>query len=424
MASGVARRCSSHPSLDEACGDAAVRADPESAGGVRGRDRASRCGIATSSWRAACGPRRAFLVARDGPGVPERLRGGARADERRHRCLAARPDPRGHRAVRVERSRSERTSSSCRSVTAEAGRAATIYRDAVWYPIGLPRLARAARARRPPLPDVPRAVAPRPVPARRHRPRPRRAPPSGGVQRVDAEYSRVCVPRVVRAATRVIAVSEFTKREVVELLACSAERIAVVPNGVDETFTPDGAAAEGDYVLAVATLEPRKNLARLARGGAAAREWSCASSASRLGRASTRRRRGLGCVPDDGAGARSTAARVRRLPVALRGFRHPGRGGDGVRRAGRHEPRAARRRRRPAARPCSSTRWTSARSPHGIEEAIGAPRTSFAGSVSSGRGRSAGTTLPRRRSTSTARRSAREAARDSRRRRARSPADR
>ena len=38
------------------------------------------------------------------------------------------------------------------------------------------------------------------------------------------------------------------------------ERIRVVPNGVDPVFAPDGPAADGDYVLAVGTLEPRKNL--------------------------------------------------------------------------------------------------------------------------------------------------------------------
>ena len=38
------------------------------------------------------------------------------------------------------------------------------------------------------------------------------------------------------------------------------ERIRVVPNGVDAVFSPDGPAADGDYVLAVGTLEPRKNL--------------------------------------------------------------------------------------------------------------------------------------------------------------------
>src|SRR4029079_6629887 len=59
----------------------------------------------------------------------------------------------------------------------------------------------------------------------------------------------------------VIAVSEFTKSEIVELLDVPEERIRVIPNGVEEVFTPEGPRAEGDYVLAVGTLEPRKNLA-------------------------------------------------------------------------------------------------------------------------------------------------------------------
>ena len=42
MASGAPVVVSSHPSLDEACGDAAVRADPDDARGVRGGDRARR----------------------------------------------------------------------------------------------------------------------------------------------------------------------------------------------------------------------------------------------------------------------------------------------------------------------------------------------------------------------------------------------
>src|SRR5438094_3393455 len=77
-------------------------------------------------------------------------------------------------------------------------------------------------------------------------------------------YSRFAVPRVVRAAARLIAVSEFTKRELVELLGVDEQKIRVVPNGVDDVFVPDGPRAEGDYVLAVGTLEPRKNLTRIA----------------------------------------------------------------------------------------------------------------------------------------------------------------
>jgi glycosyltransferase involved in cell wall biosynthesis len=80
-----------------------------------------------------------------------------------------------------------------------------------------------------------------------------------------AAYSRVAVPRVVRAAARVIAVSEFTKRELQSLLDVADEKIRVVPNAVEAVFTPDGPRTDGDYVLAVGTLEPRKNLERIAK---------------------------------------------------------------------------------------------------------------------------------------------------------------
>ena len=67
----------------------------------------------------------------------------------------------------------------------------------------------------------------------------------------------------VRAADAIVAVSAFTRDELVDLLDVPVERIRVVPNGVDPVFTAEGPAAEGDYVLAVGTLEPRKNLYRL-----------------------------------------------------------------------------------------------------------------------------------------------------------------
>jgi glycosyltransferase involved in cell wall biosynthesis len=80
-----------------------------------------------------------------------------------------------------------------------------------------------------------------------------------------ATYSRLAVPRVIRAAHRVVAVSEFTKAEIVSLLDVDPGRIRVIPNGVEDVFTGDGPTADGDYALAVGTLEPRKNLARIAQ---------------------------------------------------------------------------------------------------------------------------------------------------------------
>jgi glycosyltransferase involved in cell wall biosynthesis len=80
-------------------------------------------------------------------------------------------------------------------------------------------------------------------------------------------WTRAYVPRIVpamlRAAARVIAVSEFTAGELERLAGIPRRAIRVVPNAVDHAvFNPHGPRAEGDYVLAVGTLEPRKNLAR------------------------------------------------------------------------------------------------------------------------------------------------------------------
>jgi glycosyltransferase involved in cell wall biosynthesis len=145
---------------------------------------------------------------------------------------------------------------------------ATLARELAWYPLALPRAARRAGvdvlhcpSYRGPLRDgPPLVVTVHDLAVFRH---PEAFPPW------TRTYSRLVVPVVARAARRVIAVSEFTRRELVELLGVPEERIRVVPNAVDEEFRPDGPAADGDYVLAVGTLEPRKNLARV---GEAARQ--------------------------------------------------------------------------------------------------------------------------------------------------------
>ncbi len=70
----------------------------------------------------------------------------------------------------------------------------------------------------------------------------------------------VALRSAVKIATAIVAVSAFTRDELLALLDVPAERIRIVPNGIDPVFTQAGPAAAGDYVLAVSTLEPRKNL--------------------------------------------------------------------------------------------------------------------------------------------------------------------
>lgn len=55
--------------------------------------------------------------------------------------------------------------------------------------------------------------------------------------------------------------SKFTGDDVAATLGVDRAKIHVAYPGVDASFAPAGPRADGDYVLAVGTLEPRKNLA-------------------------------------------------------------------------------------------------------------------------------------------------------------------
>jgi len=138
-------------------------------------------------------------------------------------------------------------------------KASTLFRDAVWYPLVLGR-ERDADVLHCPTYRGPLRSA-RPLVVTVHDLAVFRHPEA--FNRWTRTYSPRVVPRVLAAARRIIAVSDFTRRELVELLDVPDDKIRVVPNGVDDQFTREGPAAEGEYVLAVGTLEPRKNLARL-----------------------------------------------------------------------------------------------------------------------------------------------------------------
>jgi glycosyltransferase involved in cell wall biosynthesis len=140
-----------------------------------------------------------------------------------------------------------------------ADRLSTLARDAAWYPFALGRkrdadLLHCPTYRGPLRPALPVVVTVHDLAVFRH---------PEAFNRWTRTYSPRVVPRVLAAARRIVAVSEFTRRELVELLHVPADKIRVVPNGVDDEFTQEGPAAEGEYVLAVGTLEPRKNLPRL-----------------------------------------------------------------------------------------------------------------------------------------------------------------
>jgi glycosyltransferase involved in cell wall biosynthesis len=139
------------------------------------------------------------------------------------------------------------------------GRASSVARDALWYPIGLSRRSRSLDVlhcttfRGPVSTHIPTVLTVHDLAILR-------APDV--FPRWHRLYGRVGLERVLRGADAIVAVSEFSRNETIELARVPAERIRVIPHGVDPIFSTRGPRAEGDYVLAVATLEPRKNLAR------------------------------------------------------------------------------------------------------------------------------------------------------------------
>ena len=138
-------------------------------------------------------------------------------------------------------------------------RLSTLARDGVWYPflIGRERTAdvlHCTTTAGPLRSRLPLVVTVHDLAVLRH---------PETFNRWTRTYSPYVVPRVLRAAQRVIAVSHFTRRELIELLGVPDEKIRVVPNAVGDEFTREGPSEAGEYVLAVGTLEPRKNLARL-----------------------------------------------------------------------------------------------------------------------------------------------------------------
>jgi glycosyltransferase involved in cell wall biosynthesis len=93
---------------------------------------------------------------------------------------------------------------------------------------------------------------------------------------------RLTVRATARGAAHVIAPSEYTRRDLVETYGLDPARVTAIPLAVAPHFRPVADAAElgrvrerygiaGEYVLAVGSIQPRKNLARLVRAYSALR---------------------------------------------------------------------------------------------------------------------------------------------------------
>jgi len=92
-----------------------------------------------------------------------------------------------------------------------------------------------------------------------------------------ARWYGFMLPRLVRRARHVIAISQFTRQRLQEATGLADDAVSVIHNGVGARFSPPGSAARQavrkrlgldnvPFLLTVSTLEPRKNLAGLLRG--------------------------------------------------------------------------------------------------------------------------------------------------------------
>ncbi|WP_438434460.1 glycosyltransferase family 4 protein [Gorillibacterium sp. sgz500922] len=90
----------------------------------------------------------------------------------------------------------------------------------------------------------------------------------------EASLLKVGIRKTAKEAAKIITVSEYSKQDMIDTYGVPAEKIVVTYNSIDEAFraVPDPArlaairgkyGIEGDYVLAVGNLQPRKNIPRL-----------------------------------------------------------------------------------------------------------------------------------------------------------------
>ncbi|MDB5184899.1 MAG: hypothetical protein JWN38_707 [Candidatus Saccharibacteria bacterium] len=95
------------------------------------------------------------------------------------------------------------------------------------------------------------------------------------VQPKNLHYLQKYLPVWIRAASKVVTISQFSKQEIIDCLGVPASKIVVAPCGVDQTVFYERSPHEIDavtrrhgiaakrYVIYVGNLEPRKNIKRV-----------------------------------------------------------------------------------------------------------------------------------------------------------------
>lgn len=83
--------------------------------------------------------------------------------------------------------------------------------------------------------------------------------PSGFDWRFRFVY-KVLIPIILKTSNKIITVSQFSKKEIIDYYALSTDKIAVINGGIDEKFhTSLNKHTEKEYFLGVSSLDARKN---------------------------------------------------------------------------------------------------------------------------------------------------------------------
>jgi glycosyltransferase involved in cell wall biosynthesis len=104
---------------------------------------------------------------------------------------------------------------------------------------------------------------------------------------------RLTVRHSARRATRILSLSQHTRGDIIETYGIEPERIDTIPLAAPDHFGPvtdnrelqrvrHTYGIEGDYILAVGSIQPRKNLARLVRAYASLRGGGSADKLPKL----------------------------------------------------------------------------------------------------------------------------------------------
>ncbi len=88
------------------------------------------------------------------------------------------------------------------------------------------------------------------------------------IKRSDAFFLNTLIPRAIRKSDHVVAISEFTKSEIIKYYHCPAEKITVILNAVSMHCDPQLRSTDvrtkyhlpEKFIMALGTMQPRKNI--------------------------------------------------------------------------------------------------------------------------------------------------------------------